>query len=442
MIKIYMRQAWTLIKQNKLYSSIYIIGTGLSVALIMVVFIIYYIKFAPIYPEYNRDKTMVMKSISIKMKNEMMANALSYHWGHDLIPKMKGVKDVAMINQGSGYINDKLIVMPKGKENVTVRPMYVNDGFWRVFTFDFISGRPFTDADERAQRNRAVISESLAKKVFGSADVVGRYLENNGLRYEVAGVVKDVSAATPTTYADIWMVIPKSEGAESDNMSLTLGSIDVGKLRMLGNYNCYMTVKEDKDKAILKDEITQYAKKLSLLYKKDSISFELVGQPDTYVESSIRPFNNSPINYKTQITNFLVMMFALLFVPALNLCGMISSRMDGRMSEMGIRKAFGARRKTLLSQILWENIILTAAGALLGLLMSYVIMVAASDWILQIFNSFGGNYSTHITFEMLFNPIIVGIAVVVCFVLNLASAILPATLSLRHDIINSINSKS
>jgi ABC-type antimicrobial peptide transport system permease subunit len=136
------------------------------------------------------------------------------------------------------------------------------------------------------------------------------------------------------------------------------------------------------------------------------------------------------------------MMFALLFVPALNLCGMISSRMDGRMSEMGIRKAFGARRKTLLSQILWENIILTAAGALLGLLMSYVIMVAASDWILQIFDTFGGNYSTHITFEMLFNPIIVGIAVVVCFVLNLASAILPATLSLRHDIINSINSKS
>jgi hypothetical protein len=188
---------------------------------------------------------------------------------------MKGVKDVAMIHQGSGYINDKLIVMPKGKENVTVRPMYVNDGFWRVFTFDFISGRPFTDADERAQRNKAVISESLAKKVFGSADVVGRYLENNGLRYEVAGVVKDVSAATPTTYADIWMVIPKSEGAESDNMSLTLGSIDVGKLRMLGNYNCYMTVKEDKDKAILKDEITQYAKNLSLQYKKDSISLEL-----------------------------------------------------------------------------------------------------------------------------------------------------------------------
>ena len=48
--KIYLRQAWTLMKQNRLYSAIYIVGTGLSVALMMVVFLIYYIKFAPIYP--------------------------------------------------------------------------------------------------------------------------------------------------------------------------------------------------------------------------------------------------------------------------------------------------------------------------------------------------------------------------------------------------------
>ena len=37
--------------------------------------------------------------------------------------------------------------------------------------------------------------------------------------------------------------------------------------------------------------------------------------------------------------------------------------------------------------------------------------------------------------------LIIGIAVAVCFVLNLASAVLPAMLSLRHDIISSINTK-
>lgn len=428
-------------KQNRLYSAIYIVGTGLSVALMMVVFLIYYIKFAPIYPEYNRNKTLVMKGISVEMKDGMSANSLSYHIGHDIIPNMKYVKDVAMVHSGSDYINDKLIVMPRGKENITVAPLYVNDGFWRVFTFDFISGRPFTAADERAQRNKAVISESLAKKVFGSADAAGRYLENNGRRYEVAGVVKDVSAATPATYADIWMVIPKSEGAESDNVSIDANGLDVGKLKIMGSYYCYMTVKKDGEQALLKNEITQYVRKLSLLHRRDSVSFNLEGQPDTYAENSIRTFNNTPIDYRAKMTDFLVMMFALLFVPALNLCGMISSRMDGRMSEMGIRKAFGARRKTLLGQILSENMVLTAIGALLGLLMSYLILAAASDWILQIFDTFGKDNHVDITLEMLFNPVIIGIAVAVCFVLNLASAVLPAMLSLRHDIISSINTK-
>lgn len=439
--KIYLRQAWTLIKQNKLYSAIYIAGTGLSVALIMVVFIIYYIKFAPIYPEYNRNTTMVMKSINIKMNGNMMANGLSYHLGHDIIPQMKYVKDVAMIIAESGFINDKLIVMPRGKDNIEVTPMYVNGGFWHVFTFNFLNGRPFTDADERAQRNKAVISASLARRVFGSVNATGKHLENNGRSYEVSGVVKDVSAATPATYADIWMVIPRSEGADNDNRSMVLGSQDIGKWKILGGYHYFITVKDEKDRALLKDEIAQYVNRLSLLHQKDSIKLDLVGQPDTYFESSLRSFVNVPIDYKTKLIDFFVMMFALLFVPALNLCGMISSRMDGRMSEMGIRKAFGAQRKMLLNQILSENIILTAMGSLLGLFMSYAILGTASDWILQIFDTFGDGNQVDITFEMLCNPFIICIAVAVCFVLNFTSAMLPAILSLRHNIIYSINTK-
>ena len=59
MIKQYFKQAWTMMRQNKLFTSIYVAGTGLSIAFTMVLFIIYYVKFAPIYPEYNRDRMLV-----------------------------------------------------------------------------------------------------------------------------------------------------------------------------------------------------------------------------------------------------------------------------------------------------------------------------------------------------------------------------------------------
>ena len=45
MIKLYLKQAWTLIKQHRLFTGIYVVGTGLSIALTMTMFIIFYVKF-------------------------------------------------------------------------------------------------------------------------------------------------------------------------------------------------------------------------------------------------------------------------------------------------------------------------------------------------------------------------------------------------------------
>ena len=53
MIKLYLKQSWMLIRQNKLFSSLYVLGTGLAIAMTMIIAIVYYIKIAPIYPEVN-----------------------------------------------------------------------------------------------------------------------------------------------------------------------------------------------------------------------------------------------------------------------------------------------------------------------------------------------------------------------------------------------------
>ena len=64
MIKLYLKQSWMLIRQNKLFSSLYVLGTGLAIAMTMIIAIVYYIKIAPIYPEVNRSLTMRMKGVS------------------------------------------------------------------------------------------------------------------------------------------------------------------------------------------------------------------------------------------------------------------------------------------------------------------------------------------------------------------------------------------
>ena len=66
MIKQTLRQALMMMKQQKLFTCIYIAGTAASIAMAMTIFVILYIKLGPLYPEENRDRMMVAEYISMK----------------------------------------------------------------------------------------------------------------------------------------------------------------------------------------------------------------------------------------------------------------------------------------------------------------------------------------------------------------------------------------
>ncbi|MCD7931617.1 MAG: hypothetical protein LUH15_09810 [Tannerellaceae bacterium] len=72
------KQAWNLLKQERLFNSIYIIGTALSITMVMVISIVYYIRIANIYPETNRDRMLVVQSAMVRSGDgSMHASSLS-----------------------------------------------------------------------------------------------------------------------------------------------------------------------------------------------------------------------------------------------------------------------------------------------------------------------------------------------------------------------------
>ena len=78
MIKIYWKQAWVLLKQNPLFSTLYIVGTGLAIAMTMIVAVIYYVKVAPVYPELNRMQTLYLTSARFQKGTEQ--NKQTFQW--------------------------------------------------------------------------------------------------------------------------------------------------------------------------------------------------------------------------------------------------------------------------------------------------------------------------------------------------------------------------
>ena len=432
MIKQYFKQAWTMMRQNKLFTSIYVAGTGLSIAFTMVLFIIYYVKFAPVYPEYNRDRTLVMNKSAVGEKEAGKWNSCSGGVSPKVAELVKGLPHLDQV--GMACIQTSwagcTVLLPNNEEKEVTTGL-VDDGFWKVFTFQFLQGKPFDEASVASNLPLAILSENLAKTVFASTDVVGKYLSFNGKELQVAGIVADASGTTPATAADIYL--PLYYGGEVREASKCIG--------LNGDVSLYMTALSENDVETLRTEVIDVLER----YNQEDQQWTMywMDQPDVWWKNTFRQNCNSAPDIASAIRGIFYMLLALLFIPAMNLCGMISSRMDERMSELGVRKAYGATNVGLISQVLIENLLLTLVGGLLGLALAYLVALTGGEWIFYLFDEWvdTSGVSPTYTAEMLFNPTLFLLVFGLCMVLNLISALVPTVLALRHSIIYSIQMK-
>ena len=64
MYKVYLKQAWALMGQNRFFTAVYIIGTGLAISMVMAIAVVYHIRTANIAPEVSRDRMGYVSNVS------------------------------------------------------------------------------------------------------------------------------------------------------------------------------------------------------------------------------------------------------------------------------------------------------------------------------------------------------------------------------------------
>ena len=246
------------------------------------------------------------------------------------------------------------------------------------------------------------------------------------------GVVKDASFLTRDSFAQLYLPYTRVAGYDKDSKS------DAG---MLGPYTVYFKVKDDAMGAALEAAMHEMVRKYNTSQEENKL---VLSGPDVYWKSVYRR-GNVPLDWWELIRLWGGLVLIFLLVPALNLCAMISTRMENRLPEMGICKAFGADRGRLLRQILIENLILTCLGGLLGLCWVWTILIAGRNWVFTLFERYGNSapegVDTIVSFDMLFSPWIFCAGFIVCLLLNLFSALWPAWKALGKDIVYSLNKK-
>lgn len=130
---------------------------------------------------------------------------------------------------------------------------------------------------------------------------------------------------------------------------------------------------------------------------------------------------------------YALLVLVLLGVPAISISGLMNAQMQSRLSEIAIRKAYGASNVSIIGHLFTEGLVNTLIGGVLGFLLSYVLVSLGRVWLLgDGINNLSG---ISVDMGMLFRPDLFIIVLLVCLVFNLLAVLLPATLAVRKNIV-------
>lgn len=422
----YFKQALWHLRENPVISWISVLGTALSICMIMVIVITLRARIADCEPEVNRSRSLYVPNMSYRTKGDTSGSSanssMSVQTGRECFKPLTTAEAVTLVS-----LPEKVRASLPAGTKMTADKIETDEAFWQIFRFRFLDGKPFAGADVQSGLPRAVIAASVARRLFGRTDVTGQHLELNHVDFQVCGVVADVSMLATDAYAQVW--IPYTAGdAEANTWGYNL----------MGQMRAVILARSADDFPAIREECERLRQKYN--DAQDGVEVFYRGQPDTQFTHLYRSWSQVP-DVQGVVLRYIVVILVLLIVPAINLSSMTLSRMRRRMAEIGVRKAFGATANELLRQVFVENLMLTCLAGLLGLLLSYVATFVLNGFLFG--NSTNAYYSgeTTLTAGTLLSPWIFLVAFAFCLLINLLSAGIPAWRASRMNIVEAINGK-
>ena len=422
------KQTLASVRQQPVLSIVAVTGTALAIFLIMVVVMMQQVMVAPFSPESNRDRLLHAQYGSIKALNESdgwSSNGPISEKSAKALYKSLDTPEAVTIHQA--FLETSSAVIPGGTP-VEVDLSKTDDDFWKVFDFRFIHGKPYDKAAFDAGLKQAVITRSVARAVFGTEDVVGREFKLDYTAYSVAGVVEDVSTLASAAYAQVW--IP-----------YTSSPVETWNSGLMGSMRATLLAKSRDDFDAIKKEVEHNYAKYNEEIVPTGWKFVPFGRPYDQETASICFDASSEPDVTISRRKRFVVYLILLIVPAINLSSMTDSRMRQRVSEIGVRRAFGCLRSEIALQIISESLIITLFAGALGWLMSVVFAYLCGSMLFtQPFSATLNPPSVDVS--MLIQGSTFLWALLFCFILNLLSSGIPAWRASRTNVVDAINNHS
>ena len=266
-----------------------------------------------------------------------------------------------------------------GAEEAGVEVRSTDGAFWEVFSFDFIEGGPYSEAEVDAGAFVAVISDRFARRFFGSSEAVGKSVPLDGRPHRVAGVVSRTRSRRVSIRTDVWVPVTTAPAGEWRPYRLRDG----------GGFSAAVLAPRPEDRERVRAEFAAVLPRVEPGGVDTLLSAPLLTAFEEWVlEEDWRRLAEGPsaiagIVLRTVLIAAGVVLLVLM-LPVLHLVNINISRIEERADEIGVRKAFGGSSRTLVGQFIAENVLLTLLGGLLSLPLSLGLWVHLAPGTLDI----------------------------------------------------------
>jgi predicted permease len=265
----------------------------------------------------------------------------------DRIERMPGVRAVSLSHMGPIYTYEyKEPVTPLNLIDTSVLAIrdWIGPGFFDLMGMRLLAGREFAWSDDGTSPSVAVISESLAQRLFPRGDALGQHVrigtEREDQDREIVGIVNSASLWTIRTHKAMAIYVPLAQSSQLSYLSPRLDIWTAG------------------DPVAAVDPIRRV--------------IESMGQQVTLSSESL----TSRIDWL--LTNDrLIAWFASFFgvlailLAAIGLYGLMSYHVTRRTGEIGVRMALGGSSRSILLLVLRDALILVLTGLTAGALAAW-----------------------------------------------------------------------
>ena len=205
-------------------------------------------------------------------------------------------------------------------------------------------GRFLKTADVENSSYVAVLSDAAADELFGRSDVTGQSLSLDGRSFQIVGVLEEDDSMLSTLMSGLGVYVPYTV---AERLSATAGSVT----------RLYASTADA-------DGLDQAEEALD-----DWLFHRLKMEEDAYLLIN----QSSVMDALGTINDTLAYLLG-----GIGIMNIMLVSVSERTREIGIRKAIGAGRGSILLQFLTEALLISLAGCAIGLLCSYLLLAAIS----------------------------------------------------------------